>query len=315
MEHSRQRNSHNKEIHQTFPVVLLSSRRNQIISILFVKQNSFCRIFFSHQRALFGPCSLLAANEKNLYLVLQCQKDIISPFRILLLLVCIEENFRATVSLEVSRERSFVCRLHSERSFSSSIYILLGWVLKIFSRRQRTNKMELNYVIDKSTIAEILSYPLLIEHLRKSFSKSSSFEIPERQHYALVVEEEGLQEEERSSSGAGTLLLMPAWCQAPQSAYIGVKIVSVFPGNGSRGLPAVAGSYFLSSSETGWFFFSPQVRHQYLCDDSSHPCWISPGASCQLLLAFFSLFLFFFWSELQTLISLQMTISPNPGFL
>jgi len=111
--------------------------------------------------------------------------------------------------------------------------------------------MELNYVIDKSTIAEILSYPLLIEHLRKSFSKSSSFEIPERPHYALVVEEEGLQEEERSSSGAGTLLLMPAWCQAPQSAYIGVKIVSVFPGNGSRGLPAVAGSYFLSSSETG----------------------------------------------------------------
>ncbi len=181
-----------------------------------------------------------------------------------------------------------MCRLHLERCFSSSIYILLGWVLKIFSRRQRTNKMELNYVIDKSTIAEILSYPLLIEHLRQSFSKSSSFEIPERQHYALNVEEEGLQEEERSSSGAGTLLLMPAWCQAPQSAYIGVKIVSVFPGNGSRGLPAVSGSYFLSSSETGWFFFSPKVRHQYLCDDSSHPCWISPGASCELFLAFFS---------------------------
>jgi hypothetical protein len=70
-----------KKNHQTFPVVLLSSRRNQIISILFVKQNSFCRIFFSHQRALFGPCSLLAAIEKNLYLVLQYQKDINQPFQ------------------------------------------------------------------------------------------------------------------------------------------------------------------------------------------------------------------------------------------
>jgi hypothetical protein len=79
--HWKQRNSHNKKHHQTFPVVLLSSRRNQIISILFVKQNSFCRIFFSHQRALFGPCSLLAAIEKNLYLVLQYQKDINQLFQ------------------------------------------------------------------------------------------------------------------------------------------------------------------------------------------------------------------------------------------
>lgn len=77
--HWRQRNSHNKKNHQTFPVVLLSSRRNQIISILL--WNTFCRIFFSHQRALFGPCSLLAAIEKNLSLVLQYKKNIHQHFQ------------------------------------------------------------------------------------------------------------------------------------------------------------------------------------------------------------------------------------------
>ena len=45
-----------------------------------------------------------------------------------------------------------------------------------------------------------------------------------------------------------TLLLMPAWVPG---GHIGVKMVSVFPGNANRGLPAIFGSYLLSSGLTG----------------------------------------------------------------
>ena len=46
----------------------------------------------------------------------------------------------------------------------------------------------------------------------------------------------------------GDLLLMPAW-QAGQ--HIGIKIVTVFPDNASRGLSAVMASYVLLDGETG----------------------------------------------------------------
>ncbi|MBU6497891.1 MAG: ornithine cyclodeaminase family protein [Rhodospirillales bacterium] len=46
----------------------------------------------------------------------------------------------------------------------------------------------------------------------------------------------------------GALLLMPAW---RGSAALGVKIVSVFPGNGTRGLNAVFSTYLLCDGATG----------------------------------------------------------------
>lgn len=45
-----------------------------------------------------------------------------------------------------------------------------------------------------------------------------------------------------------TLLMMPAWVPG---AYIGVKILSVFPDNHLRSLPAIFGTYLLSSGKTG----------------------------------------------------------------
>lgn len=45
-----------------------------------------------------------------------------------------------------------------------------------------------------------------------------------------------------------TLLLMPAWVPGK---YVGVKLVTVFPDNHTRGLPAIFGSYLLSSGATG----------------------------------------------------------------
>src|SRR6185312_2884075 len=44
-----------------------------------------------------------------------------------------------------------------------------------------------------------------------------------------------------------TLLLMPAW----QALYMGVKVVTVHPGNAARGMQAVHGTYLLSDVRTG----------------------------------------------------------------
>ena len=51
-----------------------------------------------------------------------------------------------------------------------------------------------------------------------------------------------------SGDSAGTLLSMPAW-QAGR--HLGIKNVTVFPGNGARGLPAVHAVYTLFDAGTG----------------------------------------------------------------
>lgn len=45
-----------------------------------------------------------------------------------------------------------------------------------------------------------------------------------------------------------TFLMMPAWVPG---RYIGVKVLSVFPDNHLRALPAIFGTYLLSSGKTG----------------------------------------------------------------
>src|SRR5579871_1540576 len=45
-----------------------------------------------------------------------------------------------------------------------------------------------------------------------------------------------------------TLLLMPAW---HAGRYIGIKMVTIFPGNSDRRLPAVAAQYLLLDGDTG----------------------------------------------------------------
>jgi ornithine cyclodeaminase len=48
------------------------------------------------------------------------------------------------------------------------------------------------------------------------------------------------------------LLLMPAWEKGgSESGFLGVKVVSVYPGNAKRGLPSVAGTYLLMRADTG----------------------------------------------------------------
>ena len=91
-------------------------------------------------------------------------------------------------------------------------------------------------VIEAAELHETLDYASLIEALRRAFRDGC--ELPVRHHHTIGV----------PGAPDATLLLMPAW---RSGEAVGVKIVSVFPGNAARGLPAVAGLYLLLDGGTG----------------------------------------------------------------
>jgi ornithine cyclodeaminase/alanine dehydrogenase-like protein (mu-crystallin family) len=95
--------------------------------------------------------------------------------------------------------------------------------------------------IDASKINATLEFSALIEALREAFVRG--FFAPARHHHSI----------ERPGEKAATHLLMPAWTtlEVGAEAYIGTKLVNVFPGNSARGLPAVLGLYVLQSGVTG----------------------------------------------------------------
>lgn len=74
----------------------------------------------------------------------------------------------------------------------------------------------------------------LVEALRHAFRRSVSAPV----RHAHVVNE----------SERARLLLMPAWREGSE---LGVKLVSVFPGNRERGIPTVSALYVLMDGETG----------------------------------------------------------------
>ncbi|WP_207482283.1 bifunctional Delta(1)-pyrroline-2-carboxylate/Delta(1)-piperideine-2-carboxylate reductase [Arenibaculum pallidiluteum] len=90
--------------------------------------------------------------------------------------------------------------------------------------------------VGAAEIERALDYPSLVDALREAFRAGCS--LPPRHHHEVEV----------PGGTPGTLLLMPAW--RPGGA-MGVKIVTVFPDNGTRGLPAVLGSYMLVDGVTG----------------------------------------------------------------
>jgi alanine dehydrogenase len=93
------------------------------------------------------------------------------------------------------------------------------------------------HVITGGDIHRLLDFPSLIDALRAMFRDGC--EAPARHHHAIPVAGEGTP---------GTLLLMPAW-QAARA--LGVKILTVFPDNALRSLPAVYGTYVLLDAATG----------------------------------------------------------------
>ena len=94
--------------------------------------------------------------------------------------------------------------------------------------------------ISADDLARIFTFPRLIEALRQAFR--SPITVPARHHHTI----------ERPDEPAATLLLMPAWTDAgSEGAYLGVKIVSVYPGNSARSLPSIFGTYLLMDGATG----------------------------------------------------------------
>jgi ornithine cyclodeaminase len=94
-------------------------------------------------------------------------------------------------------------------------------------------------VVTSAEIDRVLTFPALIEALAEAFR--GDMVTPVRHHHE--VERPG---------GHGTLLLMPSWTgPAMQNGFLGVKVVTVFPENGTRSLPSVMGSYLLMDGATG----------------------------------------------------------------
>ena len=93
-------------------------------------------------------------------------------------------------------------------------------------------------VITADEINRVLTYPALIEALREGFR--ADIESPLR-HTHMIPQPSGSE---------AKYLLMPAWTRSGERV-VGCKIVTVYPDNATRNLPAVFGSYLLTSGETG----------------------------------------------------------------
>ena len=96
-------------------------------------------------------------------------------------------------------------------------------------------------IVNAAEVDEALDFPSLIDALTAAFADPPL--TPPRHVHAIPQE----------SSASNTLLLMPAWQtpRAGQSAHLGVKLVTVAPENGARGLDAVQASYLIQDARTG----------------------------------------------------------------
>ncbi|MBL8688662.1 MAG: ornithine cyclodeaminase family protein [Rhodospirillaceae bacterium] len=90
--------------------------------------------------------------------------------------------------------------------------------------------------LDAREVERRLDFPSLIDRLREMFK--AGCELPTRHHHPVEV----------PGQPGAILLLMPAW---QVGKHIGVKMVTVFPGNGEKSLPAVMGIYTLLDGTTG----------------------------------------------------------------
>ena len=90
--------------------------------------------------------------------------------------------------------------------------------------------------LNAAQIVDYLPWSDLIHALQQGFQQGCK--APLRHHHTIEVPNEP----------DATLLLMPAWLPGE---FLGVKLVSVFPGNGARQQAAINGSYLLSSARTG----------------------------------------------------------------
>jgi ornithine cyclodeaminase len=90
--------------------------------------------------------------------------------------------------------------------------------------------------LDAAATAAHLAPADLIAALRRAFAAGA--EVPLRHTHRI----------EDSAGAGGTVLLMPAW---KPGGHLGIKTVTIFPGNGARGLPGLHSLYTLFDATTG----------------------------------------------------------------
>jgi alanine dehydrogenase len=90
--------------------------------------------------------------------------------------------------------------------------------------------------LDAAAVAARLERGALIDALDAAFRAVAV--VPARQQYPV----------ESPGSRGGTLLVMPAW---RAGASLGIKLVTVYPDNAAKDLPAVAATYLLLDASTG----------------------------------------------------------------
>ena len=87
-------------------------------------------------------------------------------------------------------------------------------------------------IVDAAATRRHLGFAPLIAALQRMFA--SGCEVPLRHTHTIA--------------DAGTLLLMPAW---RAGARLGIKVVTIFPGNSALGLPGLHSTYLLFDAATG----------------------------------------------------------------
>lgn len=92
-------------------------------------------------------------------------------------------------------------------------------------------------VLDAAAVAAALPFPRLVPALRAAFAAGAAT-APPRHHHSIAVPD----------APDASLLLMPAW---EPGGPLGVKLVTVFPGNATRGERALHSTYLLSDGTTG----------------------------------------------------------------
>jgi ornithine cyclodeaminase len=91
-------------------------------------------------------------------------------------------------------------------------------------------------ILNAEQTAAALPFDRLIPALRDAFISGAT--VPLRHRHDMP----------QPDGTTAAVLLMPAW---RAHGLFGVKVVSVFPNNGARGLPAVSASYLLCDGDTG----------------------------------------------------------------
>ena len=91
-------------------------------------------------------------------------------------------------------------------------------------------------LISAEQVRAALPFAALVPALRKAFARGAT--VPVRHHHALPQDD----------GSEATLLLMPAW---QDGGYLGIKVATIYPANGRRGLPGVFATYMLCEATTG----------------------------------------------------------------